>query len=91
MPTAIYKPDAGYTLEARHARIEGTVKLLIAVDAAGNVSDVQESSELLGGGLDKSAMDTVRKWKFIPAKRNGVPVAVRVGVEVTFRLSGQAH
>jgi protein TonB len=90
MPSPIYQPAAGYTPEARHAGIEGVVKLLIVIDATGNVSDVQESSELLGGGLDKSAMDTVRKWKFVPAKRKGIPVAVRVGVEVTFRLSGKA-
>ena len=91
MPTAIYQPVAGYTPEARRDRIEGIVKLWIVVDTEGNVSDVQESSAPLGDGLDKSAIDTVKKWKFVPAKRHGVPVAVRVGAEVTFRLSANTR
>jgi TonB family protein len=32
------------------------------------------------------AIETVKTWKFKPATRNGVPVPVRVVVEVTFRL-----
>jgi TonB family protein len=87
MPTAIYQPVAEYTPEARRDRIEGIVKLWIVVDADGNVTDVQESSAPLGDGLDQRAMDTVKKWKFTPAKRHGVPVTVRVATEVTFRLS----
>ncbi len=90
-PTAIYKPGAVYTPEARRDRIEGTVKLWIVIDTLGNVSDVHESSEPLGGGLDKSAIDTVKTWRFTPATRAGVPVPVRVGVEVSFRLGFNLH
>lgn len=89
-PKPLYKPDPGYTPEARRDKIEGTVTLSIVVDTLGNVSDVQESSGPLGGGLDKSAIDTVRKWKFKPATRNGVPVAVRVNVEMSFHLYHKA-
>ncbi len=85
-PSAIYKPDPRYTPEARHNRIEGAVKLWIVVDTQGNVSDIQEISEPLGEGLDKSAIDTVKTWRFNPATRDGVPVAVRVMVEVSFHL-----
>ena len=85
-PIAIYKPDPQYTPEARHDRIEGVVKLWIVVDAQGNVSDVLERSAPLGDGLDKSAIDTVKRWKFNPSTRNGVPVPVRVQVEITFRF-----
>jgi len=85
-PSAIYKPDPRYTPEARHDRIEGAVKLWIVVDTQGNVSDIQEISKPLGEGLDKSAIDTVKTWRFNPATRDGVPVAVRVMVEVSFHL-----
>jgi TonB family protein len=85
-PIPIYKPDPQYTPEARHDRIEGVVSLWIVVDAQGNVSDALEKSEPLGEGLDKSAIDTVKTWRFNPATRDGVPVAVRVRVEVTFRF-----
>lgn len=86
LPSAIYKPDAKYTPEARRDRIEGVVKLSIVVDVQGNVSDVRETSEPLGEGLDQSAIDTVKTWRFTPATRNGVPIAVRVNVQISFRL-----
>jgi TonB family protein len=75
-----------YTLQAKHARLEGTVRLSIVVDAEGNVDEVKEISKPLGLGLDESAMRAVRTWKFVPAQRKGKPVAVRVTVETTFRL-----
>jgi len=40
----------------------------------------------LGLGLDESAVNTVRTWKFHPAIREGVPVAVRMLVETSFRI-----
>jgi protein TonB len=36
--------------------------------------------------LDKAAVDTVRKWKFTPATKDGRPVAVQIKVEVSFKL-----
>jgi TonB family protein len=40
----------------------------------------------LGLGLDEKAIEAVHTWKFKPASRNGSPVAVRMSVEVSFRL-----
>jgi len=36
--------------------------------------------------LDEKALDAVRTWRFEPARKDGVPVAVRISVEVNFRL-----
>jgi protein TonB len=85
-PSKVYCPDPPYTPEARRDGIEGTVTLMISVDTQGNVSDVRQTSGLLGEGLDQSAIDTVKTWRFAPAKRDGVPVAVRVMVQISFRL-----
>jgi TonB family protein len=85
-PVPIFKPEPGYTPEARRDRIEGTLTLSIVVDTQGNVSAVQEISAPLGEGLDQSAMDTVKKWRFNPATRDGTPVPVRVNVQISFRL-----
>ncbi len=84
-PIPIYKPEPPYSEEARKAKYQGTVVLWIIVDAQGNVTDLRVVKPL-GLGLDEKAVETVRTWKFKPAARNGVPVPVRVGVEVTFRL-----
>jgi protein TonB len=40
----------------------------------------------LGDGLDENAMEGVKNWRFIPATRNGQPVAVAMNVEVAFNL-----
>jgi TonB family protein len=37
-------------------------------------------------GLDEKAMDAVKQWKFSPGLKDGIPVAVRVNIEVSFRL-----
>src|SRR5579883_300965 len=84
-PVPIYDPDPPYSEQARKAKYQGTVVLMIVVDAQGNVRDVQVVKPL-GLGLDEEAVKTVKTWKFKPAQRNGVPVAVRLDVEVTFRL-----
>ncbi len=85
-PSPIYKPDAPYTAAARNKGIEGVVVLWVTVGPQGIVTDVQEKSEPLGAGLDQSAIDTVKKWKFNPATRDGEAVAVRLTVEISFHL-----
>jgi TonB family protein len=51
----------------------------------GSVTDARVMKPL-GLGLDEKALETVRTWKFKPGMRNGIPVPVRVLVEVSFRL-----
>jgi len=84
-PVAIYKPEPAYSEEARKAKYQGTVVLLIVVDAQGNTTEARVVKPL-GMGLDEKAVEAVRTWKFKPALRSGVPVPVRVYVEVSFRL-----
>ena len=57
-----------------------------AVDASGNVAGVKLVSSV-GEGLDESAIETVRTWKFEPATKKGKPVPVKVTVQVNFRPS----
>jgi protein TonB len=40
----------------------------------------------LGMGLDQKAIEAVRQWRFKPGMKNGMPVSVKVEVEVNFRL-----
>lgn len=84
-PIPIYKPEPPYSEEARKAKYQGTVVLLIIVDTQGSVADARVVKPL-GLGLDEKALETIHTWKFKPGTRNGVPVPVRVMVEVTFRL-----
>jgi TonB family protein len=85
-PVPTYQPQPPYTPQARQAKIGGTVVLMIKIDEQGNVTEASETSKPLGEGLDEKAIEAVKKWKFKPATRYGVPVTVRATVEFTFRL-----
>ena len=84
-PIPTYKPEPPYTKDARTAKLQGTGVYSALIDDRGNVADV-EVVRALDRGLDESAAQTLRTWKFEPATKDGKPVPVKVTVEVSFRL-----
>jgi TonB family protein len=84
-PKGVYMPEPEYTDQARRKKINGTVLLSMVVAADGTVRDPAVTRSL-DKGLDKQAIETVKKWKFEPATKDGQPVAVRIDVEVSFRI-----
>ncbi len=84
-PKAISMPQPEYTDQARRKKINGTVLFSLVVAADGTVRDPAVTRSL-DRGLDKQALETVKKWKFQPATKDGQPVAVRIDVEVSFRI-----
>src|SRR5688572_22277442 len=73
VPTVIGEPTAPYSAEGRSRKIEGTVTVEAAIDADGNVSGLRVVRGL-GYGLDESAVEAVKTWRFVPAYRNGTPI-----------------
>ena len=55
------------------------------VGTDGRAHDIRVSRSL-GLGLDEKAIESVKTWKFEPGKKDGVPVAVQISVEVAFHL-----
>ncbi len=84
-PRLIYGPDPEFSEEARKAKYQGTVVLWLVVGSDGRPRDIQVQRSL-GMGLDKKALEAVRQWRFEPAHKDGMAVAVQVNVEVNFRL-----
>ncbi len=85
-PVKISGASPVYTEVARKARIEGTVIVQAIIDKSGTVKNV----EILKGlpmGLDKSAMNAVKGWRFEPATLNGKPVDVYYNLTVNFKLN----
>jgi len=84
-PRVIYNPEPGFSDEARKAKAQGRVVLLVVVGPDGHTHDLRVQSSL-GMGLDEKALEAVRTWRFLPATLNGQPVAAQIAVEVDFRL-----
>jgi periplasmic protein TonB len=85
VPQVIYNPEPAFSEEARKAKQQGIVQLVLVVGKDGHTYDIHVSQSL-GMGLDEEAIAAVRQWRFKPATLNGQPVATRVAVEVDFHL-----
>jgi TonB family protein len=66
-------------------KVKGTALLAMTVGISGEVQDVQvvRSPDVT---LDQKAIEAVKKWKFSPARKNGLSVPVQINVEVNFQL-----
>jgi len=84
-PRATYAPDPEYSERARKDKYMSVVQIAGTVDPRGIFADLCVA-QAAGEGLDEEAMKAVKTWKFDPATLHGEPVAVRINVEVTFRL-----
>lgn len=81
-------PPPAYPALSRRLGEQGRVILRVLVNAAGSADEVQIRSSSGHPRLDQAARDTVRGWKFVPAKRGEQPVAAWVLVPISFRLDG---
>ncbi len=84
-PVKVHSPQPRYTEEARMARIQGIVLLQAIVDTQGNVTRLQVLKGL-PNGLTESALETVGGWRYEPATRGGLPVAVYLNLQIRFSL-----
>jgi len=87
VPTLVREVKPAYTAQAIAARIQGTVLMSTVVLADGTVGDVTVVRSLdTVYGLDAQAVSAVKQWLFNPGQKDGVAVAVRVTVEMSFTL-----
>jgi TonB family protein len=86
VPRAKYTPDPEYSEEARTEQIQGLVIINLIVDKTGNPTNIRIVSPL-GYGLDEKALNSIKKWRFEPGRKDGQPVATYATVEVAFHLS----
>jgi protein TonB len=77
-----------YPIESRRKREQGTVVLAVSVTPAGSVGEVRIARSSGFERLDKAALDAVRRWRWSPTMRDGVPVEVRGTVDIPFILQG---
>ena len=64
-------------------RIVGKIVIRLIVTSKGLPKD-PSIVQGLDDEVDQSALAAVKEWRFDPAKREGMPVAVRIEVEINF-------
>ncbi len=79
-------PAPAYPLMSRNRGESGKVLLLVQVTAHGTAAQVEIKQGCGFPRLDQAALNAVRNWRFVPARRGDEAVAASVVVPVTFRL-----
>lgn len=84
----LHNPAPPYPTLSRRMGEQGKVllRVLVALNGGAEAVQIEEGSGF--ARLDQAALDAVKKWRFIPAKRNNQPVSAYVLVPVNFLLEG---
>jgi TonB family protein len=89
-PVTVKTVDPVYPPSAQRLGVEGSITVNVLIDEKGNVID----TGILKGmqddkGLGKAAETAVRKWKFRPAKKDGVNVKVWKPYVIVFKAAAK--
>ena len=79
-------PHPKYPKISLRRKEAGTVLLALIVTAEGRAKDVRVLKTSGYPRLDKAALDAVKDWRFIPAKRLGRPVDADYELPIHFKL-----
>jgi protein TonB len=86
VPLYDLNPPPIYPWVARRRNYQGTVLLDVRVTAKGFVAEVKVAQSSGYPVLDRSALKSVRRWRFEPARRGSRPIETWVQVPVRFEL-----
>jgi protein TonB len=81
-------PPPAYPAMSRRLGEQGRVILRVRVTAGGGADEIQIRDSSGHARLDEAARETVRRWRFVPAKRGDTPVSAWVLIPISFRLEG---
>lgn len=81
-------PPPVYPALSRRLGEQGQVMLRVLVRADGTPAEIAISDSSGSSRLDRAALEAVRRWRFVPARRGGTPVAAAVLVPISFTLEG---
>jgi len=84
-------PRPPYPLEARRRGMQGRVVIDVEVLDSGSCGQVRMAQ---GSGfmmLDNAALQTVKSWRFVPARQAGRAVTMWIRVPIFFSLSDSGH
>jgi TonB family protein len=82
-PIILHKTKPGYTDDARHRKVNGSVSLSMTFLADGMIGEI-DVVRRLDVGLDEKATEAARQILFLPAVKGGLFVPFTSKVEMTF-------
>lgn len=80
-------PPPPYPTSARRRGIEGAVFIDARIGAGGEAKELKLATSSGDDALDSAAMDAVRGWRFVPARRGEQAVEAWVRIPLVFRLN----
>ena len=84
----LQNPAPEYPPLARRKGEQGRVLLQVLVSENGKAEKVQIDTSSGYSSLDQAALEAVRKWSFMPAKKGNRPISAYVIVPIRFSLNG---
>lgn len=78
---------AKYPKRAHDLNQQGEALIRARIDFEGNTAEVLVWKSSGFALLDNAALSAVRRWQFMPERRNGMPVVAWVEIPVRFRLN----
>jgi protein TonB len=81
-------PAPRYPEDARERGEQGKVLVRALINADGTVAQLAMKRSSGFANLDQSALETVKKWRFVPARRGAAAVSAWVVVPISFSLEG---
>ena len=83
----LHNPAPAYPYFSRQRQQQGTVLLRVKVSIEGKAEAIELNKSSGFKLLDESAQNTVKTWRFVPAKRGNNAVSAWVIVPIIFELS----
>lgn len=85
-PRPQFNPEPIYPPQALLRRITGRVVLRVRVGSNGRVDAASVYKSSGHDSLDKAALEAVQRWRFLPARQLGAPVAQEIAVPIRFSI-----
>lgn len=80
-------PPPAYPLLSKRLREQGRVLLRVRVSVDGLAEQIEIQASSGAGRLDAAAIEAVRQWRFVPARRGADAVSAWALVPVSFQLT----
>jgi protein TonB len=84
-PNYLHRPNPVYPALSKRLREDGTVVLRVNLDAQGIVLDINIEKSSGFQRLDQAALEAVKQWRFVPAKRGHVAIPSSALIPIEFK------